>query len=345
MDRVAGEEHAAFAIALRQQQVLLPLADIERVELQRHSDGLREHRRHVGVAVDDGMQGEMPGRILHDQLGRVIVGDMIVPTLTDRDAIEEALAVMQRLPQLQHTVFIAGQLYSELLAHHAGAAIAADQIGRADRRSHAGKILYRRGHGTRVLRERQQFVAVAYCYARQRLRHRFQQWLQRVLRDQLIGLERQRAVMRRGDLRLQFGDRRIFLVQQWRVDHVLQHNENIHRHISGQSGSADLIRQPHAPIDFHAARVAALHFRQELRRFLLLDQRAANAAHAEIDRERKPGRSGAGDDDLGIHSLVLPSYRRSSTRTRGTALHAETPLDQSRATISPSSTWMVFTSV
>ena len=84
---------------------------------------------HVGVAVDDGMQREMPGRILHDQLGRVIVGDVIVPTLADRDAIEQALAVMQRLPQLQHTVFVAGELDAELLAHHAGAAVAADQIG------------------------------------------------------------------------------------------------------------------------------------------------------------------------------------------------------------------------
>ena len=66
-----------------------------------------------------------------------------------------------------------------------------------------------------------------------------------------------------------------------------------------QPGGADFLGEPHAPVDFHGARVAALHLRQELRRVLLLDQHAAHAAPAEIDGERQPDRAGADDENLG----------------------------------------------
>ena len=69
-----------------------------------------------------------------------------------------------------------------------------------------------------------------------------------------------------------------------------------------QSGGADFFRQPHAPVDFHGARVAPFHLRQELRRFLLLDQRAGNAAQAEIDGQGQSGRAGADDEDGSIHN-------------------------------------------
>ena len=69
----------------------------------------------------------------------------------------------------------------------------------------------------------------------------------------------------------------------------------------GKPGVADLLRDAHAPVDFHGARVAALHLRQELRRVFLLEENAAHAAAAEIDRERQPHRSGADNDDLGVH--------------------------------------------
>ncbi len=232
MRGVAGDEHPAVAVAVGEQQVLLPLADIERLELQRHADGLREHAHHVLVAVDDGMQREMLGGVLHDHLRRVVVGDVIVPSLADRDAVEQLLAVMQRLAQLQHPVFVAGKLDAELLAHHAGAAVAADEIGRGDLRGLAGEVLHRRRDAVRILAERQQFMAEAHRNARQRLRHRFQERLERVLRDQLIGLERQRAVVGRRDLRLERRHRRIFLMQERRVDHVREHDEHVHRDVA-----------------------------------------------------------------------------------------------------------------
>ena len=57
--------------------------------------------RHVVVVVDDGVQREMPGGVLHDQEGRVVVGDVVVAALADRDALEQVVAVIQRLAQLQ----------------------------------------------------------------------------------------------------------------------------------------------------------------------------------------------------------------------------------------------------
>ena len=290
MRGVAGDEHPALAVVVGEQQVLLPFADIERVELQRHADGLREHPHHVLVAVDDGMQREVLGGILHDHLRRAVVGDVIVPALADRDAVEQLLAIVQRLAKLQHAVFVAGKLDAEPLAHHARPAVAADEIGRGDLRDLAVQILHGRRHAVGILAERQQLMAVAHRDARQRLRHRFQERLERVLRNQLVAFERQRAVVGRRDLGLERLDRRVLLVEQRRVDQVGEHDEHVHRHVGRQSGGADAVGQPHAPIDFHGTRIGALHLRQEQRRFLLLEQHAA-ARRACRDRRRASGRS------------------------------------------------------
>ena len=147
-------------IAVGEQQVLLPLADIEHLVLDRHGDGLLEHRRHVGVGLDHRMQGEVPGRILHDQLRRLGVGHVVVPALADRDALEQIVAVIERLPQLQQ-VGVALQADAELPAHDARAAVAADQVLRLDLRGLAA-ALDRRGDRVAVLRERQKLAAVAH---------------------------------------------------------------------------------------------------------------------------------------------------------------------------------------
>ena len=242
--------------------------------------------------------------ILHDHLRRVVVGDVVVPTLADRDAIEQVLAIVQRLAQLQHPVFVAGELDAKRFPHHTRTAVAADEIGRSDFRGFAGEVLHRRRHAVGVLAERDEFMAVAHGDARQRLRHRFQERLERVLRDQLVWLERQRAIVGRRDLRLERRHRRILLVQQRRLDDVPQHDENVHRYVGRKPHRADAIRQPHAPVDLHRARIGALHLRQEQRRFLLLDQNAADAAHAEVDREGQTRRAGAGDENLGFHAFL-----------------------------------------
>ncbi len=108
--------------------------------------------------------------------------------------------------------------------------------------------------------------------------------------------------MGRSDLLLGLRDRRIGKMQERRLDQR-QHDEHVHRDVTRQPGGADLFGEPHPPKNLHAARIHALHLGQELRCLLLFDQRAANAAQAEVDREREPDRAGTDDKDLGIHSL------------------------------------------
>ncbi len=77
-------------------------------------------------------------------------------------------------------------------------------------------------------------------------------------------------------------------------------DEHVHRAFRRQAGGADAVGKSHAAEDFHGPRVAALHLGQELRRLLLLDERAAHAAHAEIDGEGEPDRPGADDQNVRI---------------------------------------------
>ena len=84
----------------------------------------------------------------------------------------------------------------------------------------------------------------------------------------------------------------------------------------GKPASRTFCAMPMPPVDFHGAGVAPLHLRQELRRVLLLEQNAAHAAAAKIDRQRKPDRPGADDDDLRVQ------FRKSAAvMKRGKFLH------------------------
>ena len=76
------------------------------------------------------MQREVPGVVLQDELRRLRVDDVIVAALADRDALEQLVAAVERLAKLQDVAF-ALQRDAELLAHGAGAAVAAGQILRA----------------------------------------------------------------------------------------------------------------------------------------------------------------------------------------------------------------------
>ena len=67
MHRVAGEKYPAILIAVCQQEVLPPLAAIDHLVFHRHRDDFFELRFHRLIALDDGVQGEMARRILHDE--------------------------------------------------------------------------------------------------------------------------------------------------------------------------------------------------------------------------------------------------------------------------------------
>src|SRR5207249_11808546 len=73
--------------------------------------------------------------------------------LADGDALEQLVAAIQRLTQLEYVV-LAAQLDAELLAHRAPAAVAAHHIRRADRADRAVRVLHaRRSEERRVGKE------------------------------------------------------------------------------------------------------------------------------------------------------------------------------------------------
>ena len=152
----------------------------------------------------------------------------------------------------------------------------------------------------RVLPERQELAAVAHRHARQRLRHRFQQRLQRVLRDELIGLERQGAVMARRDLLLGVVDGRIGQVQQRRLDQR-KNQEHVHRHPAPASPPRGFSRQARAAGRFPwSARCSAPSSATCAARFSA--RPACSARRAGRDRPPgQPDRPGADDENVGVH--------------------------------------------
>ena len=191
------------------------------------------------------------------------------------------------------------ELDAELAAHARRATVAADQILRGDLLCLAA-FVHRGGDRARVLLERQELAAVTHRHARNRLDDGFQQRFERVLRDELIGFERQGAVIGLRNLLLRRVDRRIGQVQKRRIDHR-RDDEHVHRHPRGQALGADGLRDSHAPVDFHGACVAALHFWPHMRLGLLLDQRVANAAPSEVESEREADRAGADNKNWRVH--------------------------------------------
>ncbi len=225
--------------------------------------------------------------------------------IADRELVEQLVAAIERLAQLEQVAF-ATQFDPELLAHRARAAVAADQIVGAQRFSLSARSLHLHRDASLVLIERQELVSVAQRDTWQRLDLLFEQRFERVLRNQLIGLERLRAVIMRLDRRPRLVDRGVMLAQQRGFIHR-QDNKDIHRDVRAQARGADLVRNSKAAEDLHGAGVAALHLGQELRRFLLLDQNAANAAPAEIVRQSEADRTGADDENLrGQQDCVSP---------------------------------------
>ena len=74
--------------------------------------------------------------------------------------------------------------------------------------------------------------------------------------------------------------------------------------VARQAGIADFFGNAQAAVDFHGAGVAALHFRELDCSFVALDQRAAHAALAEVERQRQADRPGADDQDIGFRQGI-----------------------------------------
>ncbi len=123
------------------------------------------------------------------------------------------------------------------------------------------------------------------------------------MRAELIGLERLRAVVRHADVGQGFRDGRVGQAQQRRLVHR-RDDVDVHWHVGAEARGANAFRQSHATVHFHRAGVDALHLGQEGRGFLLLDERAADAALTEVDGERQAHGPGADDEHLCVHEFL-----------------------------------------
>src|SRR6266849_5529199 len=92
-------------------------------------------------------------------------------------------------------------------------------------------------------------------------------------------------------------------------------DEDVHRAMGRQAGGTDAVCEPHAAEDFHGAGIAPLHLGKKLRRFLLLDERAAHAAQPEIDRKGQPDRARADDKNLGVDHGEPPVTKTAGANT------------------------------
>ena len=72
----------------------------------------------------------------------------------------------------------------------------------------------------------------------------------------------------------------------------------------GRLGVADLLRDAEPTVDLHGAGVTPLHLGEELGRFFLFEENAADAATAKIDRQRQANGSRAHNDDLGVQGSL-----------------------------------------
>ena len=304
MRGIPGQPDAARAVAVGQQQVLLPLAHIQHLVVDRRAHHLLELPRHGGIVLDDGVQGPVPRRILHDEEGIRVVGDVVVPSaarpVAHRQPVVEVVGPVQRLPQPKD-VALARQADAEVAADRAAAAVAADKVSRADlaHGTVALRVPQGRGDAGPVLVQGLEPRAVGDRHPRQRLGRLAQQGLQRVLRDQLIGFGRKRRVLGPCDLVTRLGDRGIVEPEPRTFGHRAD-DPDVHRHVRRQPRLADAPGQPHAAEDLHRPGVAAFHLRQELRPRLPVDQQAADPPLAEVDGKGQADGSGADDQDFGF---------------------------------------------
>ena len=146
MRRVSRDENAAFAVALRAQQMLRPFIDGKHLELNRHGQRLLEDFGHFRVAGGGCVQGPVACAVLQDdEWEQWSLGDVVVASLAHGDALVKIVATEKRLAQLADISF-ALQWNAKLLANGAGAAVASDQI-RGTHRFLRGVIrLHDRGH-------------------------------------------------------------------------------------------------------------------------------------------------------------------------------------------------------
>src|SRR6267143_3191565 len=197
MRGVSGDENAALRVMLRAEQMLRPLVHGKHFELDRHPQRPPENFRHFAVARRGGMQSPVARAVLEDDEREYgSLSDVVVAALPHRNAVVEFRAVEKRLAELSNVAF-ALQLNAQLLSNGAGASVASNQVHCSNGLVWAIARSHVRCYGIAILRERRQFAAEAHFHIRERLYNRSEQRFERVLRDQLIRLERPSIVVSR----------------------------------------------------------------------------------------------------------------------------------------------------
>src|SRR6201984_3107877 len=213
---IASQKQAPSAVSIGQEEVLAPFAAIEHLVADRHTNSLLEPPLHLLVRFDGGMQGPMPLRILHDQKGRPFVRNQVVPTSASPfpqwQTFVEVVTPIKSLTKSSQVGFTS-EPYAKLLPHKTGSAVAADQIGG---RYFSGASV-RRSKGPAdtwsILFELHELGAIPNIHCRNSLSGALEHRLQRVLRNELVGLERHRAVIDLAYLLPHHIDRWVFQMQ------------------------------------------------------------------------------------------------------------------------------------
>ena len=173
------------------------------------------------------MQGEFLAVALRDHARPGGVGELIVASLSGHDALVQVIRSEDHLNEVAKAA-LAFEFDTELLADSAGSAVAAGEIAAAQ-----GSLASIHGAGDNryavvVLGEVNEFAAVAHGDVRRPLGHFLEQRLELVLRDELIGFEKPRAVRRLGDLLAAFRHGGIFQHRDRRIAEA-GGQENVHR--------------------------------------------------------------------------------------------------------------------
>src|ERR1700733_15051243 len=139
------------------------------------------------------MQSELPAIALRDHAGAIGVGELVVTAFTCDDFLIKMFGVKNHLDEITNAS-AALELNSQLLADGGSAPIGTGEIVTAERFGGAADVARADRYPVRVLREIDEFEAVADSDVRRRLGDFFQQRLKFVLRDELVGFQQPCAI-------------------------------------------------------------------------------------------------------------------------------------------------------
>ena len=296
---IAGNEHPLRPVAVGDELAPHPPHHRQDLVVERAAHGARQRMADVGLGMghlvggaDDRHAEALAAVDRHDGEPGALGPD-------EDETVGPSLVVQRgKVRAAQHHVGGVGQRGvaahgdAGALAHQAGAAVGADEIvGRDVAGLAGGDVADLRDDTARGLLERRELGAVAQPHVRKGLHEAPQDRVEHVLRHALALLR----ALRRALLLRAPGEAlapELVAVEPGDIDAVL-------RIVAGIGRVAHPVRDAPAAAEFHGARADDVHPRLLDGAVGLLDQRAGNAAPAELAGEREPDRSGTDDQNRG----------------------------------------------